>query len=34
MVKRGQEIALETARIGTPVGNLDKAVRAFYSRLL
>jgi Xaa-Pro dipeptidase len=30
MVKRGQEIALETARIGTPVGTLDKAVRAFY----
>ena len=30
MVKRGQEIALETARIGTPVGNIDKAVRAFY----
>jgi Xaa-Pro dipeptidase len=30
MVKRGQEIALETARIGTPTGNIDKAVRAFY----
>jgi Xaa-Pro dipeptidase len=30
MVKRGQEIALETAKIGTPVGNIDKAVRAFY----
>ena len=30
MVKRGQEIALETARLGTPVGNIDKAVRAFY----
>jgi Xaa-Pro dipeptidase len=30
MVKRGQEIALETARIGTPVGNIDKAVRAYY----
>jgi len=29
-VKRGQEIALETARIGTPVGNIDKTVRAFY----
>jgi Xaa-Pro dipeptidase len=29
-VKRGQEIALETAKIGTPVGNIDKAVRAFY----
>ena len=30
MVKRGQQIALETARIGTPTGNIDKAVRAFY----
>jgi Xaa-Pro dipeptidase len=30
MVKRGQEIALETAKIGTPTGNIDKAVRAFY----
>ena len=29
-VKRGQEITLETARIGTPVGAIDKAVRAFY----
>jgi len=29
-VKRGQEITLETAKIGTPVGNIDKAVRAFY----
>jgi Xaa-Pro dipeptidase len=29
-VKRGQEIALETARIGVPVGAIDKAVRAFY----
>jgi Xaa-Pro dipeptidase len=29
-VKRGQEIALETARIGIPVGDIDKAVRAFY----
>jgi len=29
-VKRGQEIALETARIGVPVGQIDKAVRAFY----
>jgi Xaa-Pro dipeptidase len=29
-VKRGQEIALETAKIGTPVGNIDKVVRAFY----
>jgi Xaa-Pro dipeptidase len=29
-VKRGQEIALETAKIGVPVGEVDKAVRAFY----
>jgi len=31
-VKRGQEIALETARIGVPAGNIDKAVRAFYEQ--
>jgi Xaa-Pro dipeptidase len=30
MVRRGQEIALETAKIGSPVGNIDRAVRAFY----
>lgn len=29
-VKRGQELALATARIGEPVGAIDKAVRAFY----
>src|SRR5882757_4047980 len=29
-VKRGQEIVQETARIGIPVGSIDKAVRAFY----
>jgi Xaa-Pro aminopeptidase len=29
-VKRGQEIALETARMGAPVGDMDKAVRAYY----
>ncbi len=29
-VKRGQEIALETAKLGIPVGAVDKAVRAFY----
>ena len=29
-VKRGQEIALETARIGVAVGAIDKAVRDFY----
>jgi Xaa-Pro dipeptidase len=29
-VKRGQEIALETAKIGVPVGAIDRAVRAYY----
>jgi Xaa-Pro dipeptidase len=29
-VKRGQELALETAKLGAPVGNIDKAVRTFY----
>jgi Xaa-Pro dipeptidase len=29
-VKRGQEIALETAKIGVPVGHIDDAVRAYY----
>ena len=29
-VKRGQEIVLETAKIGTPVGNIDERVRSFY----
>ena len=29
-VKRGQEIALDTAKIGVPVGAIDKAVRAYY----
>jgi len=29
-VKRGQEIALETAKAGVPTGNIDEAVRAFY----
>ena len=29
-VKRGQEIALETAKIGVPAGDVDRAVRAFY----
>jgi Xaa-Pro dipeptidase len=29
-VKRGQEIALETAKLGAPVGAIDKAVRNFY----
>jgi Xaa-Pro aminopeptidase len=30
LVKRGQEVALETAKLGTPVGQIDQAVRAFY----
>lgn len=29
-VKRGQEIVLETAKIGLPVGDIDDAVRAYY----
>jgi Xaa-Pro dipeptidase len=29
-VKRGQEIALETARIGVAVGSIDDAVRKYY----
>ena len=29
-VKRGQELALETARIGTPAGKVDDVVRAYY----
>lgn len=29
-VRRGQEIALETAKIGAPAGDVDRAVRAFY----
>jgi Xaa-Pro dipeptidase len=31
-VKRGQEIALETARIGVPTGTIDDAVRGYYER--
>ncbi|HEY8003938.1 MAG TPA: Xaa-Pro peptidase family protein [Phenylobacterium sp.] len=31
-VKRGQEIALETARLGAPVGSIDDAVRGFYEK--
>jgi Xaa-Pro dipeptidase len=31
-VKRGQEIALETARHGQPVGLIDDAVRGYYER--
>jgi len=32
-VKRGQEIGLETAKPGVPVGAIDKAVRAYYESL-
>ena len=32
-VKRGQEIALETAAIGKAVGTIDEAVRSYYERL-
>ncbi len=32
-VRRGQEIVLETARLGRPVGDLDVAVRSFYEGL-
>jgi len=32
-VKRGQEIALETARVGVPVGEIDRAVREYYEGL-
>ena len=31
-VKRGQEIALETAKVGVPVGAVDDAVRAYYEK--
>ncbi len=31
-VKRGQEIAQETARIGVPVGTIDDAVRGYYEK--
>lgn len=31
-VKRGQEIALATARVGLPAGKVDDAVRSFYVR--
>jgi Xaa-Pro dipeptidase len=32
-VKRGQELALETVKQGIPVGDVDKAVRAYYEGL-
>jgi Xaa-Pro dipeptidase len=31
-VKRGQQVALETARLGVPVGAIDRAVRTFYEQ--
>jgi Xaa-Pro dipeptidase len=31
-VKRGQELALTTAKLGTPVGVIDDAVRAYYEK--
>jgi Xaa-Pro dipeptidase len=31
-VKRGQEIALETAKIGVPTGEIDDAVRSYYEK--
>jgi len=31
-VKRGQELALATAKLGTPVGTIDDAVRAYYEK--
>jgi len=31
-VKRGQELTLTTAKPGTPAGEIDKAVRAFYEQ--
>jgi Xaa-Pro dipeptidase len=31
-VKRGQEIALENAKLGAPVGSIDDAVRAYYEK--
>ena len=32
-VKKGQELALETAKIGTPAGEVDDVVRSFYAKL-
>ena len=31
-VKRGQEIALQTAKLGAPVGSIDDAVRGYYEK--
>jgi len=32
-VRKGQEIAFETAQLGTPAGEVDDAVRAYYESL-
>ena len=32
-VQRGQQLALETAKLGIPVGAIDKAVRGYYESL-
>ncbi len=32
IVKRGQELALETAQIGTPAGRVDEVVREYYTK--
>jgi Xaa-Pro dipeptidase len=32
-VKRGQEVALQTAKVGVPVGTIDSTVRAYYESL-
>lgn len=32
-VRRGQDIAMETAQVGTPAGKVDDAVRAYYASL-
>ena len=32
-VQRGQQVALETAKIGIPVGAIDRAVRGYYESL-
>ena len=32
IVKRGQELALETAQIGTPAGRVDDVVRDYYTK--
>ena len=32
LVKRGQELALQTAKLGAPVGSIDSAVRTLYEQ--